>query len=63
MNYFSLLTIQVHVHIHVIMARKGVIHCVVQIINVVNIPNAPPISAPLVGILTLTIPQSDPRGL
>ena len=26
-------------------------------------PNAPPISAPLVGILTLTIPQSDPKGL
>ena len=27
------------------------------------IPNAPPISAPLVGIFTLTIPQSDPFGL
>ena len=27
------------------------------------IPNAPPISAPLVGMLTFTIPQSDPFGL
>ena len=26
-------------------------------------PNAPPISAPLVGMLTFTIPQSDPFGL
>lgn len=26
-------------------------------------PNAPPISAPLVGMLTLTIPQSEPLGL
>lgn len=25
-------------------------------------PNAPPISAPFVGILTLTIPQSEPAG-
>ena len=28
-----------------------------------NIPNAPPISAPLVGMLTLIIPQSEPAGL
>lgn len=28
-----------------------------------NAPKAPPISAPLVGILTLTMPQSDPFGL
>lgn len=28
-----------------------------------DLPNAPPISAPLVGMLTLTIPQSDPNGL
>lgn len=27
------------------------------------VPNAPPISAPLVGMLTFTIPQSDPFGL
>ena len=27
------------------------------------IPNAPPISAPLVGMFTLTMPQSDPFGL
>lgn len=27
------------------------------------LPNAPPISAPLVGMLTFTIPQSDPKGL
>jgi hypothetical protein len=27
------------------------------------LPKAPPISAPLVGILTLTIPQSDPASL
>lgn len=25
-------------------------------------PNAPPISAPLVGMLTLTMPQSEPAG-
>lgn len=31
--------------------------------NISNIPKAPPISAPLVGMLTLTIPQSDPFGL
>ena len=29
----------------------------------VDIPNAPPISAPLVGMLTFTIPQSEPLGL
>lgn len=28
-----------------------------------NIPKAPPISAPLVGMLTFTMPQSDPFGL
>lgn len=28
-----------------------------------DLPKAPPISAPLVGIFTLTIPQSDPNGL
>lgn len=28
-----------------------------------NVPNAPPISAPLVGMLTFTMPQSDPLGL
>src|SRR6218665_3159011 len=28
-----------------------------------NAPKAPPISAPLVGMLTLTMPQSDPFGL
>ena len=31
--------------------------------NRVCSPNAPPISAPLVGMLTFTIPQSDPFGL
>ena len=29
----------------------------------INIPNAPPISAPLVGMLTFTMPQSEPFGL
>lgn len=28
-----------------------------------NLPKAPPISAPLVGMLTFTIPQSEPKGL
>lgn len=31
--------------------------------GILYIPNAPPISAPLVGMLTFTIPQSDPFGL
>ncbi len=31
--------------------------------NAEPIPKAPPISAPLVGMLTLTIPQSEPFGL
>jgi hypothetical protein len=28
-----------------------------------DIPKAPPISAPLVGMFTFTIPQSEPNGL
>ena len=32
-------------------------------LEVQDLPKAPPISAPLVGIFTLTIPQSDPNGL
>jgi len=31
--------------------------------SVSNVPKAPPISAPLVGMLTFTMPQSDPFGL
>lgn len=31
--------------------------------KILYIPNAPPISAPLVGMLTFTMPQSDPFGL
>lgn len=31
--------------------------------RILHIPNAPPISAPLVGMLTFTMPQSDPFGL
>ena len=31
--------------------------------SILYIPNAPPISAPLVGMLTFTMPQSDPFGL
>lgn len=30
---------------------------------ILYVPKAPPISAPLVGMLTLTMPQSDPLGL
>ena len=32
-------------------------------LNELKLPNAPPISAPLVGMFTLTIPQSEPLGL
>ena len=39
------------------------IHTYIYIYNVVYVPKAPPISAPLVGMLTLTIPQSEPAGL
>ena len=31
--------------------------------TLLDVPKAPPISAPLVGMLTFTIPQSDPLGL
>ena len=31
--------------------------------RILHVPNAPPISAPLVGMLTFTMPQSDPFGL
>ena len=33
------------------------------VLDLRDLPKAPPISAPLVGMFTLTIPQSDPNGL
>lgn len=42
--------------------REGIIICLSHHF-VYSSPNAPPISAPLVGIFTFTIPQSEPNGL
>ena len=38
-------------------------HCITHTQRPCHVPNAPPISAPLVPTFTFTMPQSDPRGL
>lgn len=47
---------------HIILISKNLIS-MEYFSALIHIPNAPPISAPFVGMLTFTMPQSDPLGL